>query len=593
MISTGFVAFLGMLLLRSYSLQIADNSRVLNLTERQYQSRVSIAPKRGTVYDRNGKALAMDVQVASVGVRPGAIKNPEEVVSSLASILHLPANTIREKINSAKKYEWVARRVDDEMGNAIEALKLDGVNVVAEFKRFYPNRELAGNLLGAVGYDAKSLGGLELALDSYLKSTPIAVVGEKDAKGRLFTLNDSNDVYHDVTLTIDTNIQYFTEKYLRENAVKYQVKSGFAIVMDPHTGEILAMANYPSFDPNVYWEYSQEAWKNHAIMDTYEPGSTFKSVVAATALDMGKVRPTDMFFCENGQYRLGTHVIHDHEPYGNLSVSDIIKFSSNIGATKIAQKVGKQPFYDSIAKLGFGQTPGLGLPGESKGALRPVKNWSAIDQSNIAFGQGIAVTGLQMAGTYSTFANHGVRMKPLLISKITSPTGQNIVDHSPEIQAQVFASNTSKDLTHMLEGVVEEGGTGKEASLDGYKIAGKTGTAQKVDPNTKNYAPGQFISSFIGYVPAENPNFVIYVVYDTPRPVYYGGLVAAPVFKNIAREALAYRGIMPPDQALAKAKTEEPSKEPAVKVETPLGQNPKTKAAVVNTQVYEDNDTRT
>lgn len=575
LISIGFVGFLGLLLLRSYVLQIADNSRVLNLAAKQYQTHVASAPKRGTIYDRNGKALAMDVQVASISVRPRSLKNVDAVVSTLSSILHMPSRDIRTKINSNKKFEWVARRVDDEMGNAIEALRLEGISVIREYKRFYPNRELAGNLLGAVGYDAKSLGGLELSLDSYLKSDSAARMAERDAKGRLFTPMETTDIYHDVTLTLDTHIQYFTEKYLRENAIKYQVKNGFAIVMDPHTGEILAMANYPSLDPNVYWEYSQESWKNHAVLDTFEPGSTFKSIIAATALDLGKVRSNDLFFCERGQYRIGTHVIHDHEPYGNLSVSDIIKYSSNIGVTKIAQKVGKEPFYNAMVKLGFGQLSGLGLPGESKGTLRSLKNWSAIDQSNIAFGQGVAVTGMQMAQTYATFANQGVRMKPLLVSKITSPTGQTVVENLPEVLANVFKPGAGKALTTMLEGVVEEGGTGKEASLEGYKIAGKTGTAQKVDPKTRNYASGQFVSSFIGYVPATDPHFVIYVVYDTPRPVYYGGVVAAPVFKNIAREALAYRGVVPPEEYLSS---------------TPVK---KKEAAAVDINTFEDNDTRT
>lgn len=551
--SLGFVVFLGLLLFRSYHLQVARNGRLFDLASSQYQAHLPAVAKRGTILDRKGEALAMDVQVASVGLHPQQVKNADQVSLQLSSLLKIPAEKIKAKLRSQKKFEWVARRISQETGETLRNLKLDGVVVATEYKRFYPNKEIGGNLLGAVGYDAKALGGLELAFDNFLKSSPKNQLAEKDAKGRLFTPVATSEVFHDIQLTIDLNLQFIAEKYLRENAQKYKSKSGFALIVDPRTGEILAMANTPSFNPNLYWEYPTEHWKNHALIDTFEPGSTFKAVLAAAALDTGKVGPESLFFCENGNYQVGKRTIHDHAPYANMTVSNIIKVSSNIGVTKIAQKIGKQALYDTIIALGFGQKPGLDFPGEEPGILRNVKGWSALDQSNIAFGQGISVTGLQMAQAYATFANNGIRMKPFLLSRVVSSDGEEISRHYPTEAGVVLKNQTALEVTQMLEGVVDEGGTGRLANLEGYPVAGKTGTAQKVDSKTKQYAPGKYVSSFIGYVPAQSPEFVIYVVYDTPTPQYYGGVVAAPVFKNIAREALAYRGVPPVvEQKLAK-----------------------------------------
>ncbi len=543
--SLGFVIFLGCLLFRSYHLQVAKNGRLFDLASHQYQARLPVVAKRGTIVDRNGQALAIDVQVASVGIHPSQIKNADPVILQLSSVLKLSKEKIKAKLNSSKKFEWVTRRISAETGDVLRRLKLDGVVVATEYKRFYPNKEIAGHLLGAVGYDAKALGGLELAFDNFLKSFPQSQLAEKDAKGRLFTPVASQEIFHDIHLTIDLNLQFIAEKYLRENAQKYKAKSGFALIIDPHTGEILAMANYPFFNPNLYWEYPAEHWKNHALIDTFEPGSTFKAVLVSSALDTGKVNPESLFFCENGTYQVEKRTIHDHAPYGNMTVKDIIKVSSNIGVTKIAQKIGKQALYDTIVALGFGQKPGLDFPGEEQGILRNVKGWSALDQSNIAFGQGISVTGLQMAQAYATFANSGIRMKSFLLSKVVSSEGEEILRQYPSEAGVVLKSRTATQVTQMLEGVVDEGGTGQLANLEGYPVAGKTGTAQKVDSKTRQYAPGKYVSSFIGYVPASSPEFVIYVVYDTPTPQYYGGVVAAPVFKNIAREALAYRGVPP------------------------------------------------
>lgn len=551
LIAVGFVLYLGLVLIRSYELQISENSRVHNLVSKQYRATLPVNPKRGAIYDRNGKALALDIQVASVAVHPQKIEDIEGVVLALSKTTGLPVEKIRPKLTSEKKFEWIARRLSADRGEALQKQKWAGVVVMPEYRRYYPNKETAGNLLGAVGFDAKALGGIELSLDPFLKSASGKQFAEKDARGRLYTPVENLEIYHDIYLTIDLNIQFMAEKFLWENAKKYGVNSGFALVTNPQTGEILAMANAPSFNPNAYWQYPQESWKNHAVIDSFEPGSTFKPILAAAALDFGIVSPSDSFFCENGVYTIGKRIIHDHDPYGRLTFSEIIQVSSNIGITKVAQKVGKNNFYDFIVKAGFGQATGLNFPSEARGFVSSSRKWSDLELSNIAFGQGISVGGLQMAMVYGAFANKGIRMKPALISKIINSHGETVLENHSTTEGVLMSEAAARELTRMLEGAVGNGGTGHQASLAGYRIAGKTGTAQKVNPQTKQYDEEAYIGSFIGYVPAENPKYLIYVAYDSPREVHYGGVVAAPVFKNIAREALAYSGIPPEQEKLA------------------------------------------
>lgn len=551
MISGGFVLFLGLILFRSYQLQISDNARVHRLTQRQYQATLPQQPKRGAIYDRNGEALAIDLQVSSIGIHPQTIENKAQVAAQFAKILNTPVKAISEKLNSPKKFLWLARRVPAEAGEAITKLKIKGVSVSQEYRRFYPNKELAGNVLGAVGYDAKALGGIELGMDRYLKASSSKLVAQRDAKGRLYTPVGDAEANNDVYLTIDKNIQFIAEKYLWETGKAKNAKSGFAIVSNPKTGEVLAMANYPAFNPNVYWEYPLDSWKNHAVLDSFEPGSTFKAIVPAAGLRSGKIGINEQFDCEKGRYAIGKRVIHDHHPYGMMGLADIMRVSSNIGVTKVGMRVGKEIFYDMITSLGFGSKSGIDFPGEERGLVPALKRWGDIHFSNISFGQGLTVNGVQMAQAYGVFANGGTRMKPFLVSKVVDRQGEAVLEHRPTEMGQVVDSTVAKQVTRLLEGVVTPEGTGNLANVEGYVVAGKTGTAQKVNPKTKAYDPDHFVSSFIGYVPAKKPEFVIYVVYDAPRPIYMGGLVAAPVFSEIAREALAYRGVLPSSTQVA------------------------------------------
>ena len=547
MVSVGFVLFLTVLFFRTYQLQIAENDITRRVDENQYKATLPVKPKRGTITDRNGIVLAMDVEVASIGLHPKLIvsEKKEEVIKLLSKVLELPAKEITAKINSEKNFEWLARRIASEKGQEISNAKIKGISVMKEYRRFYPLKEVASNLLGAVGYDSEALGGIEMALDSWLKSKKTTLEVERDGRMRYYTPIEEPDVTHNVVLSIDVNIQYMAEKYLAEQMQQFKAESAFAIVMDPKTGEVLAMANAPTFNPNIYWEYPVKNWKNHAVIDSFEPGSTFKTILAASALKSGKVKPEDKFDCEMGKYKVGTKFIRDAHPHGVMTFNDIIKVSSNIGVTKIGQKIGKEIFYNTIKSFGFGEKTALKLPGEETGILSNYKRWSLMEHSNIAFGQGMTVTGMQMAQGYATIANKGVRMKPILVKKIETTEKSVIVENKPQVIEEVLAEKDAVALTKMLLSVVEGDGTGKLARLDNYTVAGKTGTAQKVNPKTKAYDPHNYVGSFIGFVPATNPEFVIFVVFDSPKAgSHMGGVVAAPVFQKIARDALAYRGML-------------------------------------------------
>lgn len=568
----GFFAFFYLIILgRAYQLQILGNSKLNTLVESQYKTSLLVQPKRGTIYDRNGEALAMDLRVASVAIHPRQLDASEKPVlrETLKKYTSLSYAEIDKKIASTKKFEWVERRIPLENSNALAEKKFKGVQIIDEFRRYYPNKHLAGQLLGAVGYDAKALGGIELQYDRYLKSESKRTQIERDARGQFFRIKNENENTNDLFLTIDINIQHFAEQALAEMAQKHKVKNGFAIVLDVKSGEVLAMANNPSFDPNRYWQFSQEYWKNHAVIDVFEPGSTFKAILMGAALASGKVKSGDTFFCENGSLRIGKNTISDHGAgYGLLTAKRILQVSSNIGVTKIAQKIGKKNFYDFIKELHFGEASPLGITGEGRGSIRNWQNWMDIEFSNIAFGQGVSVTGMQMAAAYNAFANEGEYIGPKLVTKITDSRDRPVFLSEPSERKRVLSPDAAKALKDMLHAVTQPGGTAIQAHVKGYLAGGKTGTAQKVDPLSKSYASNQYVSSFIGFSPLDDPQIVVYVVFDTPRANgYYGGVVAAPAFRNIVENTMGYLGIPPrfveKDQRLV-AQTKNSRGDPAV-----------------------------
>jgi cell division protein FtsI (penicillin-binding protein 3) len=430
----------------------------------------------------------------------------------------------------------------------LKQASLSGVGFLSEQKRFYPKRELAANVLGFVGIDNQGLAGVEHTHQSKLKGTTIRQVTERDAKGRniqsLEGLHDSSRKSYDLQLTIDEVIQYTAEYYLKNQVERFKADSGMAVVMDPHTGEIYAMANIPQFNPNHYGAFSQKIWKNNIVASSYEPGSIFKPIVAAAALDKELARPQDVYFCENGKLKIGNATIgeaSDHK-FGWMTMNDIIAKSSNIGVVKIAQQVGKKSFYEYIRKFGFGEKSGLSLPGESAGQLKAQKNWSNLSLASISFGHEIAVTPIQMVSALSAIANGGNLMEPH-ITKALIKNGKVVQQFKPKKIHRVISEKASLQMVEILKSVVKTG-TGKKAALDGFDVAGKTGTAQKYNMETRSCSGTEYISSFIGFAPADSPRLVILVMIDNPKGLHWGSVVAAPVFKKIAKKALRYLNVL-------------------------------------------------
>lgn len=572
-----FFAFSIVIYTRAYYLQYLENDRLNRLASSQYTKKLVVSPKRGTIYDRNGEVLAIDVEVASIGLHPHLIKDKVKIREKLLKHTGISAKDLDKKLNSSKRFEWIKRRIPRHDGVALKALKDRALVIETEFRRYYPNKKLASHVIGAVGFDAKALGGIELTYDSYLKTQSIKSKAAHDAKGRLLSSNYIPDSNHDIYLTIDKHIQQIAESALQVNALKHKVKSGFAIVMHAKTGEILAMANYPQFDPNRYWQYPMAEWKNHAVIDTFEPGSTFKTFLIAAAFASGKVKPQDKFNCENGSYRIGKYTINDHDGHGLISAREILKVSSNIGVTKIAEKIGADYFYNFLKKLGFGQKTQLGFIGEISGILRHYQSWKRIGLSNVSFGQGLTVNAIQMLQAYSAVVNGGNLMKPILIRQINDAKKNIVVENEPTVLHQMFNEKISEELRKILFLVTQTGGTARSAHVDGYLAGGKTGTAQKVDPHTKRYAHGSYISSFIGFTPLKDPEILIYVVYDSPKNGYYGGIAAAPVFKDIAEKTLAYLTVTPQDNTEFFAFYEEMSGLKNKNKPKPLAPQPKNK----------------
>lgn len=550
-VGTLFVFFFCAIVLRSYQLQILGNSKLNRLAESQYTRKLVVKPRRGTVYDRNGEPLAMDILVASIGLHPHQVQDQKKLRTALKKYTSLSDSQIRQKLKSSKKFLWVERRIDLEDGEALEDLRIKGVQVVREYRRYYPNEQMAGQLLGAVGYDAKALGGVELSFDEYLKADLQNQSVQKDARGRMFTPLDQVQSNHDLYLTIDKNIQSITEQSLEKYAKHHKVDKGFAVVMDVESGDLLAMANYPHFNPNLYWKYPLKDWKNQIVSDVFEPGSTFKTMLIASALQNEVAGPQSKFFCENGKYRIKNYTIGDTHSYGWLTTKDILKVSSNIGVTKIAEKLGREKFYDTITNLGFGQKIDVNLPGVLSGSLRHYKTWKDIELSNIAFGQGLSVNALQMVQAYSAFANKGTLVKPQIVKSVVSSTGKRIrlKGLRDEKKESVFSKKVSEDLKDMMFAVTQSKGTAPRAHIDGYLAAGKTGTAQKFDEKARAYTQDEYISSFIGFAPLKEPKLLIYVVFDHPKKNgHHGGVVAGPVFRNVAQQSLAYLGVVPEQQ---------------------------------------------
>jgi cell division protein FtsI (penicillin-binding protein 3) len=539
---------------RAFQLQVLQGERLMRLGERQHLKEWIVLPKRGALFDRAGEPLALSMESQSVYARPHRVQDPEKLSRELAQILNLRISDVKQKLSSDKPFVWIKRQVSSPEAEKIQALNPAGIGMFYEPNRHYPQGQLAGQLIGFVGRDSEGLEGLELKYNDYIRGEAGSSVTERDALGRRVLVQGVERLRippgSDVHLTLNTSMQHIAEKELEAAVLKYRAKAGVAIVIEPFTGEVLALANYPAFDPNRYSKQSAEQRRNRAVTDSFEPGSTFKTILAAAALEEGVVGKEDLFYCEMGKYSYAGKIIHDTHPHGWLPFSKILQVSSNIGFTKVAQKLKKDRYFKYIEKFGFGQISGIDVPGEVAGLLRRSESWSAIDLATHAFGQGISTTPMQMVMAYAAIANGGFLMRPYVTRRVVSPQGEVVLENQPHMVRRVISEKTSRSLASMLRDVTNEGGTGMMANVDGFEVAGKTGTAQKADPVHGGYAAKKRVASFIGFVPANDPRLVALVLIDEPEVNVYGGIVAAPVFRNIAQASLRHLAVAPQQAAV-------------------------------------------
>lgn len=553
-VAIGLVAWMLAIGARLVQLQVNQHDDLTARARNQQLGAIETSAVRGQLLDRQGRELARSIETASFFADPREVKNTEETARQIASITGQDRAELANRLNDAKdgnkKFIWITRRLDVGAASKLDALNLDGIYSRKEPKRFYPNDSLAAHVLGFVGLDEIGQSGVEQYYNEKIRGQPGKVYLERDGsrERRVF---DSYEVQprpgQTVVLTIDQTIQYRTEQALGAAVERTHAKSGTAIVMDPQTGEILALANAPSFDPNQPPKGATEDRVNGALQTTYEPGSTFKVVAYSAAIEKGLVKPEDKIDCQMGQITVAGRLIHDHHPFGVLTIADALAQSSNVGAIKLGLLVGDEAMYEYIKRLGFGARTGIDLKGESPGILRTLNRWQPSSIGSIAMGQEIAVTPLQMATAYCAIANDGMLVKPHLVRELRSPDGTVLFQAKPETR-RVLKPETTAALRNMFEGVTLHG-TARKAQLDGYTAAGKTGTAQKIDPRTRTYSTTKYIGSFVGFAPVKNPAVVIIVVLDEPQGSYHGGDVAAPVFQEIAERILPELSVTP-DQEL-------------------------------------------
>ena len=523
-------------------LQLFLHSEYMARAQRQQQRVIEITPQRGAIFDRNMHPLAMSIPVDSAFAVPSELGDQQLAARLLSGVLGIPRELLEARLQSSRSFVWIARKLPPDKKDAVEALNLKGVYFQKENQRIYPKRDLASHVLGFVDLDEKGLGGIEYELDGQIRGKSEKIIVMADARQRWFDGGEAQrERGANVVLTLDEKIQYIAERELAAAIAKTHALAGTVMVMNPNTGEILALANWPKFNPNAANEAPAEARMNRAVAALYEPGSTFKLITLAAAFDQGITRPEDVFDCENGAVYVAGHRIRDHKPFGLLSVADILAQSSDVGAIKIALRLGAPKFYDYIRAFGFGQPTGVDMPGESKGLLRRLENWSAVSIGSISMGQEVGVTPIQLISAVSAIANGGMLYKPHVIVELRR--GDQLMPAegplAPSDPKRVIRPETAATLRRLMEGVVLNG-TGKLAHLDGWTAAGKTGSAQKIDPATGRYSPTHFIASFTGFAPISNPAVSVLVSLDSPVGLHEGGMVAAPVFKRIAEQVLPH-----------------------------------------------------
>tara|TARA_B100001964_G_C14262782_1_gene616888 strand:+ start:4076 stop:5980 length:1905 start_codon:yes stop_codon:yes gene_type:complete len=549
--------FFGSLAVRLTQLTLFSGERVEKFSEQQRFRSVKLHAPRGYLFDRNHNELAVSIPLMSAYINPKKVTDARSAARNIAFSIEPKNNKKRNilfrkllaklKSSSNKKFVWISRKLEPKTYAGLKKKNIKGIGFVSEYKRFYPKRDVAAKIIGFCGIDNQGLSGLEYHYDDLIEPVQARAKVRRDAFGRVVSMPKTLDVSEgakpiNMILTIDERVQYIAERALERKVIETNAKGGIAIVMNPHTGGILAMAEQPKFNPNNFSHYNPERWKAHAVSHAMEPGSTFKVFVAAAALEERLTSSRDKIYCENGKYKIGQRIISEahNSQYKNLTLLEVIAKSSNIGAVKLAERLGKEKLFSYLTSFGFGLKTGIDLPYENSGLLRPVSSWSLGSLPSISFGQEVSVTPIQLATGISVFANGGYLVRPHLVLAYKRDNKlEKII--KPYIRHRVISEATAKTVVKIMEGVVTSG-TGGKAALSGFEVAGKTGTAQKIDKLTKSYSSDKFLSSFVGFFPANNPRLVILVMVDEPEGIAWGGSVAAPVFSEIAsRSARALR----------------------------------------------------
>ncbi len=550
LVLAGFIVVMAALTARLFFLQIIQHQKLSQLAQRQQERTIEVQPARGTIYDRFGRPLAFNRECYSYFAVPSEIRNHAQAARVLAPYVGISAKVLEQRFRLSREFVWLKRKTTDAQAAVFEKLALPGVHRLSESRRVYPEGKLACHVLGFVGVDNQGLDGIELQFERAIRGTVGWMRIARDAQGRAVMTSTKTlkapEAGQDVYLTIDKVVQHIAERELAKVIDKYKATAGSVVVMVPQTGEVLALANWPEFDPNRYWDYSSESRRNRAVRDIYEPGSTFKIFTAGAALEENVCTENDIFDCEEGCAVFNGRVVRDHIPYGRISFRDVIGFSSNIGTVKVGMRVGAERLVQYAQNFGFAHPTGIELPGEASGILKAAQRWNPATMASVPYGQEVAVTTMQTSAAYAAVANDGWLPKPTLIKEIRHVDGKVMQGERPEIRRQAVSPNTAKRLRALLSEVVERG-TGMEAQMPDYTVAGKTGTAQKPMHGGRGYDPYKHVASFVGFLPADRPRILIAVIVDSPHDVQWGGVVAGPVFKAIGQNLVAYLGI-PPNQ---------------------------------------------
>ncbi|MDY0361598.1 MAG: penicillin-binding protein 2 [Desulforegulaceae bacterium] len=545
-----FYICLFIILGKAFVTQNFPSSSLKQITLNTYSKEITIKEKRGSIFDANNEVLAISIDAWDIAIRP-QFKKDFSKYNLIAEITGINESKIREKINSDSNFVYLKRQASIEEIEKLCCLEKE-YNIDSRFleilktnKRVYPNKDICAPVIGFSNRNNQRTG-IESKYNNFLEGSNNQIPIISAGNGHWYKNPDFDCITkpgNNIYLTIDKNIQHFAEKAIANAVTKYEAIDGKAVVMNPNTGEILAMAQYPSFNPNVYWKSSPHSWNNRNTLDAFEPGSILKVFLAAGAIEKNFCNKNSIFYCQNGSYKIGPVTIHDTKPHKWLPVTDIIKYSSNIGAAKIAELVGKEPLYEILKDFGFGDKTEIDLPLETSGILRPPQQWTKVDTSNISFGQGMSASTVQLVTAVSAIANGGSLLKPYLVKKITDQNGNTLISNSPKIKKRAISKKTAAIITEIMEKTIVEG-TGTNAMPAGYSAAGKTGTSQKLEKNGK-YSRKKYISTFFGFAPSKNPEIAIVIAINEPKEEYYGGIVAAPVFKEIASQALSYMNILP------------------------------------------------